>query len=178
MVARDRPSPVGPAGPPGEAGPAGPIGPAGPPGEAGPVGPAGSPGEAGLPGTSSAIDAGPPGDKIAGSIGCFGALQGTSLAFSYTVDQFVDGNVFASGSVGGTGFSTGSSGFYAPTQNGYVNAPVIFTLDVDTTANGGWWQITLDRTTLVTVLTYHDVDIDGGTLSWTMLPSQCVVNRY
>jgi hypothetical protein len=170
--------PQGPAGPAGPAGPTGAAGPAGPAGPEGPEGPTGPPGEAGPPGASAAaIDAGPPGDMILASIGCAGSLQGTTLAFSYTADQFADGNVFATGSVAGASFGTSGSAFYAPTQVGYLTAEVQFVLDVKNN-DGGWWTIQLDRSTLVTVIVYHDVEIDGGTLTWTMQPAQCVVNQY
>ena len=175
------PGPAGDAGPPGpsgEAGAPGPQGEAGSAGAQGPAGEAGPPGSPGSPGGSVVIDAGPAGDKIAASIGCFGALQNTSLAFSYTADQFANGNVFAAGSVSGGAYGVSGSAFFAPTQVGYLTATVQFVEDVYPPADGGWWTISLDRSTLVTVITYHDVDIDGGMLSWTMQPSACVVNSY
>lgn len=150
------------------------AGPAGPQGQPGPQGPQG---EAGAPATVVFVDAGNA-DKIIGSIGCTGTLQGTSLEFSYSVDQFASGNVFATGWVAGTSFGSSGSAFYAPTQVGYQTAQVLFVLDVYAPADGGFWTITLDRSTLVTVLTYHDVDLDAGALVWTMAPSACVVNAY
>jgi hypothetical protein len=52
-------------------------------------------------------------------------------------------------------------------------------MDVYAPTDGGWWTIGLNRSTLVTTITYHDADIvDSGVMSWTMLPSQCVVNNY
>jgi hypothetical protein len=40
--------------------------------------------------------------KVTASISCGGSLEGTALAFYYSVHQFKNGNVFAAGWVNGT----------------------------------------------------------------------------
>lgn len=178
MGPQGEPGPQGEAGLQGPQGEAGPRGTTGPQGEAGPRGATGATGEAGSQGPQG--EAGSPSiaDKITASIGCFGTLAGTAYGVSYTVDQFESGNVFATGSIASPSFGTSGTSFYAPTQAGWATAQVSFVQDDILPSNGGWWTISLDRATLVTFIEYHDFDIDGGLLGWTMQPNQCVINTY
>lgn len=179
---------AGPQGPQGATGPQGPAGAnTGVPGPQGPKGDPGAMGEMGLPGATGAQGpAGPqgiPGGKITASIGCFGTATGGilgsgSLSVGYTADQFEDGSVFSTSYIGGNSFSTSGSALFAPTQVGQATAPVNYIFDVYGTANGGYWTVSLNRTNLVVSLVYHDVDVPGGTATWTWNPSQCVVNSY
>ena len=155
------PGPVGTAGPPG--GP-------GEPGAAGEAGPAGTAGAKGDPATDSA--------KVTKSIGCAGSLENTSLSFRYSVALFANGNIFASAGVREGLIGASFASFYAPTQNGALDAAVLVSLDEMPPGNGGFFRISLNRTTLVTTIVYTDVDVAGGTTSWTMLPSNCVANSY
>jgi hypothetical protein len=41
---------------------------------------------------------------------------------------------------------------------------VIVTFDVYMGAKGGWWELALDRTTLVTTITYNDSEQPGASL--------------
>ena len=161
----------GPAGEAGATGPQGIQGVAGPQGIQGAVGEAGAQGPMGNPGVD--------GSQITASIGCSGVLQDTAgYSFSYDVDQFENGNVFVSGVVYNGAVSGSFSNYYAPTQGGYLTAPIVIDLDSYAPADSGWWQLSLDRSTLIVSIVYNDADIDGGSLSWTMLPSQCIVNNY
>jgi hypothetical protein len=117
-------------------------------------------------------------DAVLASIHCGGLLQNTTLLFSYDVYQFTSGNVFASAGVREGAIGASYANFYAPTQNGALTASVIVSLDEFAPADGGWWQLSLDRTTLVTSIVYNDVDVAGGMVTWTMSPTACVVNRY
>jgi hypothetical protein len=197
----------GSAGPPGPSGPSGSVGNQGPQGSQGvqgaqgvqgsqgemgtqgskgAQGEMGVPGEAGAPGAQGAMgeagSAGPT-DDIMGSIGCVGTISGGPLtgtySIGYTADQFSDGAIFANAYVGDTSFSTSGSAFFAPQQTGWNTAPVTFVYDVYGTADGGWWLISLDRSTLVVSITYNDTDLGGtGTSTWDWHPSQCTVNTY
>ena len=174
--------PTGPAGgPAGVAGPTGPTGPTGPAGVAGPTGPQGPMGSAGDAGmTSTSADAGAAVDpsRITGSIYCGGSLQGTNIWFAYWAAQYANGNVFTSANISGPSNQASGALTYAPTQNGYTTAPVTMTYDSAGTANGGWWQLSLNRVSLVVTIDYHDTDVDGGLMTWTMTPDKCVVNTY
>lgn len=184
--------PMGPQGPEGEAGPpgpqgltgpageAGPPGPPGPAGDAGPQGPPGQPGLAADAGPSPSVDLGPVFDpsRITGSIHCGGSIQNTSLYFTYDADQFANGNVFVSGDIFGSASQSSTALIYAPTQNGFINAPITVTLDAYSPADGGWWRLSLDRTSLVVTIEYNDADMTPAKQTWTMTPDKCVVNTY
>ena len=157
---------------------AGPAGEPGPTGAAGVAGVAGQPGPAGQPGAAATATPATDSSKLTKSIGCFGSLENTSLSFSYTVAVFANGNVFASAGVREGLIGASAANFYAPTQNGALSAAVLVSLDEAPPGNGGFFRISLDRATLVTTIVYTDVDVTGGTTSWTMLPAQCIANSY
>jgi Collagen triple helix repeat (20 copies) len=172
--------PQGPAGSVGPQGPTGATGAAGSTGATGATGPQGPMGEAGAMGATG--PQGPSGD-ITGSIGCVGTVSGGPLSgtysMGYTADQFSDGAVFSTGYISGASISVSGSAFFAPQQTGWDTAPVQFTYDVYSGADGGWWLISLDRSTLVVSITYNDTDLGGtDTYTWAWQPSQCTVNTY
>lgn len=193
---------VGPAGPQGATGPAGAkgdkgdVGPAGVKGDKGDPGVAGVAGATGPAGPAGAVGAtgatGPKGDKgdkgdpglttdpskIVASIFCSGAIENTNLDFTYNVVQFANRNVFASGTIRGPVDQTSDATIYAPSQNGYDDASVIIRMDAYAPADAGWWSLSLNRSTLVTTLVYHDDDMPEKTKTWTMQPSKCVNNTY
>ena len=68
------------------------------------------------------------------------------------------------------------STFYDSSQNGATNGYINIRYDVSGSANGGDWKIGLNRTTLVTTVTYVDPDIT--TLSWTLPSSSCTLNNF
>lgn len=119
------------------------------------------------------------GNKIVKSIYCSGDLLGTvNLSVTYQVDIFESGDLFAAASVYGPTVEISASIMYAKMQNGSDTAPVIFTYDCSGTSNGGWWEMWLNRTTLVSYVVYTDNDVTGGQSSWTMPSSECTVNNY
>jgi len=115
---------------------------------------------------------------ITKSIYCGGRLQDTPLYFSYDVDLFANGNIFASAAIIDAGGSSSYSNFYAPTQKGAQTASVIVSRDQLGKSNGGWWELSLDRETLVTSIVNHDSDLASGTQTWTMVSTDCVANTY
>lgn len=138
-------------------------------GEMGPPGPQGEMGAPGAPGDDG---------KISASIRCFGGLEGTDLAINYDAVQFSSGYVFASAMVTGPAFQSSGAVFYAPTQAGWATAPVTIVFDVFGTANAGWWDISLNRQTLVVTAKYTDSEVSGGMNSWATTPDKCVLNQF
>ena len=132
-------------------------------------GPAGEDGADGLDGADGADN------HITDSIYCTGLLESTTINFTYHAALLSSGDLFVSGSIRTVGQEVGASTYYSAGQNGALTAPVIFTGDVSGNANSGWWQIALNRTTLVTSITYNDVDVSGSQDVWTMPSSSCVV---
>ena len=57
---------------------------------------------------------------------------------------------------------------------------VLFTYDFISTANGGWWTISINRSTLAATILYTDTDASGGSTTWTLASSSsnCVLNSY
>jgi len=167
--------PVGPAGPEGEAGSAAAKG---DPGAPGPVGAPGAMGAQGMPGPVGPAgtdgEDGEDGGIVAGSIGCVGPLADTSLSVNYQAVQLSGGAVFATASVIAPNIQASGAQIFSANQNGYLDAPVIVTFDVQGAANNGWWRISLNRTTLVVTAVYNDSDLGGnGTRVWTSSPSIC-----
>jgi hypothetical protein len=105
-------------------------------------------------------------------------LENTPLHFTYSAHLFANGNIFASAGIQDVGLAASYANLYSPRQNGAVTAPVNVTFDEVAPSNGGWWRISLNRATLVTTIVYNDVDVAGGTQTWTMQPANCVVNSY
>lgn len=132
----------------------------------------GATGAAGVNGTNGTDN------HITNSIFCTGTIQSTTLAFSYTADVLASGDVLANASIQGTSLQVSGSAFYASTQVGALTAVVQMTLDSFGASDSGWWTISTDRTTHITTLIYHDTDMTPPTTTWTMQPSQCVVNTY
>lgn len=109
---------------------------------------------------------------------CGGALESTPYGFTYSVALMSAGDIFSYGALETSGQSYGASAYFAEGQVGAATAPVIFTADASGAVNGGWWQISLNRTSLVTTIVYNDTDVAGGQSTWTMLPATCVVNSF
>jgi hypothetical protein len=156
----------------GPAGPAGQTGTQGEPGLQGATGPTGPQGPAG-----GTVDAGDP-SRITGSITCTGSLSGQPYSFTYSVDQFANGNVFASGDIANSSIQASNAVMFSPNQTGYATAPVQVLFDAQAPADSGWWLLSLNRQSLVVTITYNDTDLPSGTMAWTMQPSQCTSNTY
>lgn len=149
-------------------------------GKAGKDGVIGAPGEDGAAGaTGPAGPQGPSGtNKIQGSILCSGTLDATSVTVSYSVAVMTSGDVFATAQVGGTLFEASGTRFYSSQQVGAATASVLIRNDLAGATNAGYWDVRLDRTTLVVTAQYNDADLTGGQQTWSMTPDQCVVNSY
>jgi len=117
-------------------------------------------------------------NRIVASIHCSGALDGTSLYFSYNASLMASGDVFANGSIIDDYFEISRSAFYSVQQVGATTAAVILANDQSGTANGGWWRLELDRKTLITSITYFDDEVVDGEISWVMTPDKCINNEY
>jgi hypothetical protein len=138
----------------------------------------GSAGTSGANGTNGTNGANGTNNHITVTIFCQGALPGTALSAQYWAGATAAGDVLARADVYGAALEFGASIFYAATQNGAATAEVTFTYDAAGSANGGWWRIGLNRSTLVQVVEYHDPDVASGLLAWTKDPSECQVSTY
>lgn len=117
-------------------------------------------------------------NKITKSIFCTGDIPNSSLTAAYSVDVFSSGDLFAAASIYDALIEIGASLMYSKGQVGVDTAPVYFVYDVSGTANGGYWKMSLNRTTLVSYVEYNDIDVTGGKLTWSKPASDCIVNNY
>ena len=121
------------------------------------------------------------GIKPSVSLYCGALLENTSLYFTYTAMVFSDSSVYAHASIYGVAYEIGASKFYDSSQNGASTASVIFTYDVDGTNNGGWWQISVNRSTSAATIVYKETGLSGANSTTWTLPSSssnCVLNSY
>lgn len=112
--------------------------------------------------------------RIIQSLYCQGALENTALNFTYHAALTAAGDVFVNASIKNVAAEISAATFYSAGQLGAATAQVSFEYDNAAPANGGWWALALDRATGITTISYHDVDVTGGLLGWTMQPSACV----
>lgn len=117
-------------------------------------------------------------NRMIASIHCSGLLDGTSLYFYYNASLMASGDVFANGSINDAYLQVYGSSYFSAQQNGAATASVLITDDQLGAANSGFWEIQLNRQTLVTSIDYHDTDATNGILSWVMTPDKCLSNQY
>ena len=121
------------------------------------------------------------GIQPAASLFCDAALSGISYRFTYSAMVFSDNSVFAYGGIYGVAYQIGASTFYDSSQTGASTAAVLFTYDVaGDLNNGGFWKISINRSTLAATIVYTDSEVSGGSDTWTLASSSsnCVLNSY
>ena len=120
------------------------------------------------------------GIKPASSLYCGAILENTVVWFTYTAMVFSDGSVYAYGSIYSSEMQIGRSRFYDSSQSGASTAQILFTWDLSGSDNGGYWEISLNRSTLVVTILYTDSDESGGSTTWTLNSSSnnCVLNSF
>ncbi len=162
---------TGPIGPQGEPGVAGPQGEAGEDGSVGPQGEKGDPGEPGVATPSVGV--------IEADLYCGALFDNTNYSFDYWVTVMTDGTVFASAAINRRDFGVSGSRVYAPNENGALNASVTVRFDAAGDPNFGWWQVRLDRESLVIQIDYNDLDLVNDQTTWTLQPNEnnCVINQ-
>jgi hypothetical protein len=138
-------------------------------GTKGAAGPKGADGQDGDPAEAT---------HIIESFYCGAGLENTTLWYGYSAVLWSSGDLFVSGSVSSPLNQASTTALFTPTQNGYLDASVSFTFDQDGTANGGWFKLSLNRSTLTSVIEYRAADPGPVTDSWTLPPEACVHNTY
>lgn len=114
---------------------------------------------------------------VSGLIGAAGtALNGLNVY--YQADVTNSGDVIAYAAVATSSIQVGATSFYASTQNGATTASVLFTADF-ATANGGFWNISTNRSTLVVTAVYTDSSLGADSpVTMTFLPSSCALTNF
>lgn len=121
-------------------------------GKTGPQGPAGPAGTGG---------------KVVATMNCLGIISGlgggasalNGLEIKYDAVLTNSGDVYASASVSDDIAQQSATQFYAAGQAGANTAEVEIVADYHSTGDAGLWNISLNRTTLVTTVQYDDVSL-------------------
>ena len=118
--------------------------------------------------------------KVSSAILCNGALSGTPLYFGYQARLFSSGDLFITGQISTASMDINNSTFYSSTQVGANTGGITLGFDLMGASNGGWWSMSLDRTSLIVTIENHDDDIANSTHlnTWTMTPDKCTVQSY
>ncbi|MBX3017591.1 MAG: hypothetical protein KF767_06875 [Bdellovibrionaceae bacterium] len=110
-------------------------------------------------------DKGDPGDpgsgRIVSTINCGGNVAGTSttldgIRVEYNAVLTSGGDVYVTGNIIDELSQVSGTEFYAAGQNGAATGKVLVTFDQRSPANGGTWELTLNRVTLETLAVYKD----------------------
>lgn len=106
---------------------------------------------------------------IKSSTYCYGVLPETpNWSFSYLVDSLSNGNIAAYADVSDGEHIANAVVEYNPNQNAYLNGDVVISMDAYPPVNAGWWDVSLDRSTMFVNVVYHDVDMPYGGNVWMM----------
>jgi hypothetical protein len=130
----------------------------------------GAPGATGATGATGAAGTD---NKIKYTHYCNALLQNTAFYYRYRVYQFVNEDIFIQGEIYGTSYEVADSIMYSKLQTGWDTAPIYINYDVQSTANFGFFVISLNRSTMVTTIVYTDSDVTGGALTWSQPSSDC-----
>jgi hypothetical protein len=115
--------------------------------------------------------AGPPGSgRIVSSMFCEGTISGlggaqaalNGLQVEYNAVLTSSGDVYATANIIDDFVQVSGTAFYAAAETGASSGAVLVTDDVHSTGNGGYWRISLNRTTMVTSIVYTDSSMGGS----------------
>ncbi len=112
-------------------------------------------------------------------IGCAAGLEGEpSIGWFYHATLLNSGDVIVTGSIFTALFEVSTTNYYSSQQVGATTGGVVFTYDLAAPANGGWWRLELDRSTLIVSIIYNDVDFVPNPMTWIQTPDKCIVNDF
>lgn len=104
------------------------------------------------------------GGRIVSTINCFGKVSGAGpldgLKVEYNAVLTSSGDVYATAAVIDEAQQYSGTSFYSAGQTGSDTAKVVITADYVGAANGGTWDISLDRRTLQPTAQYIDPDFN------------------
>lgn len=134
-------------------------------------------------------DQGTPGaGRIRTTINCSGIISGLAgvvgaalngLEVEYDAALTTSGDVYATARIIDSAVQHTSTNFYAAGQAGAATADVLVVADYDFTSDGGWWKVSLNRSTMVTSITYTDSSLGGlSPVNLTFTPAACSVQNW
>lgn len=152
-------------------GSAGPAGPAGAVGAQGPTGPAGQNGTTRI--VASIFCSG----QVSGNTGNAASLNGTKV--EYWASLMSSGDVYANAVIAGNSFQIQGTSFYSYMQNGATTGSVTVIADAYGNATSGFWNVSLDRSSLVVTAVYTDAELGvQSPVTNTFTSSACQSSTY
>lgn len=128
----------------------------------------------------------PGGGRIVATHNCSGTISGLSsgaaalngLDVEYDAVLTAGGDIYATARIIDEFSQVSSTNFYAAGQAGATDAAVIVVGDYHSTANGGWWVVSLNRSTLVTSIEYTDSSLGFQSPVFLTFSSSACSSQY
>lgn len=125
--------------------------------------------------------------RIVSSTNCSGTIFGLTgaaaalndLEVAYTSVLTESGDVYTTAHIADDYAQVSGTAFYAQAQNGAATGKVEIIADRHGVDDQGTWEISLNRSSLITTVSYEDDSLNGGTpvvLNFTA--SACVQNNF
>ena len=117
------------------------------------------------------------GGRIVSTMNCAGVISGSiiaalnGLSIEYNAVLTSGGDVYATANIVDNAIQISGTAFYAAGESGANTASVLITDDYYGSVNGGYWSISLNRSTMQTSIVYNDTVSD----SFTFTSSACTV---
>lgn len=146
-------------------------------------GPKGDPGAPGV----GIYDDNNVGGKIISTINCDGDINAgpgipfelVGLTVEYNAVLTAGNDVYATANIIDDEFQVSGTAFYASGQSGASKASVLITSDYVGSANGGFWEVSLNRDTLVTSVKYTDSSLGGASpVNMQFNAAACTVQNW
>lgn len=104
------------------------------------------------------------GGRIVSSMFCEGTITGLAggasplngLQVEYNAVLTSSGDIYATANIIDQFAQVSGTAFYAAGEAGAASGAVLVTNDYHSTGNGGYWRVSLNRTTMVTSIVYTD----------------------
>jgi hypothetical protein len=118
-------------------------------------------------------------NKAIASFYCGNNLVGaTNIYWFYTAHLLSSGDLVVSGKIRNAEIEASNTNYYSASQVGASTAQVTISYDLVGTSNYGYWTIELNRSTLITTITYYDTELSSNPDVWVAPASECNVNNY
>ena len=130
-------------------------------------------------GTSATVESDP--GRIITQVDCFGALDGdfTGMYWAYKVTEFANYDINVYAEIRDSHISANASTYWRAADV-YDSSAVIFVgFDPYVNSNFGFWELSFDLDFNLVNVTYDDIDLADGTISWVLnADDDCTVYDY
>lgn len=119
------------------------------------------------------------GGRIVSTLNCSGTIPSGALAgieIEYDAVLTAGGDVYSTANIIDSGLQISGTSFFAAGQAGAATGRVFVTNDLIGANNGGLFEVSLNRSTLVTSITYSDPD--SSTLNYLFTAGACTLQNW